>query len=230
MIRRPDSTPAQLPLDLRLEPQYDAANFLVSPSNEVAYEAVSQWPDWPDRLLLLVGPEGCGKTHLAHVWAGLSGAALVPGARLGDHAPDQLAALPALVIEDIDAAPFDEARLFHLVNMARENGMGLLFTAHRRPDLWHLRTPDLLSRLRLAPVAEISAPDDALLRALLVKLFIDRGLMVDTSVIDYLVVRIERSFAGARRIVEALDREALALGRRLTRAVALRVLEQIPQN
>jgi len=230
MSRRPDSTPAQLPLDLRLEPQYDAANFLVSPSNEAAYEAVSQWPDWPDRLLLLVGPEGCGKTHLAHVWAGLSGAALVPGARLGDHAPDQLAALPALVIEDIDAAPFDEARLFHLVNMARENGMGLLFTARRRPDLWHLRTPDLLSRLRLAPVAEINAPDDALLRALLVKLFIDRGLMVDTSVIDYLVVRIERSFAGARRIVEALDREALALGRRLTRAVALRVLEQIPQN
>lgn len=230
MSRRPARASAQLPLDLKLEPHYDAASFLVSPSNEAAFETVTLWPNWPDPLLLLVGPEGCGKTHLAHVWAGLSGAALLAGGELKDRAPDQLALLPALVIENLDATPLDEARLFHLVNMAREKGMGLLFTARRRPDLWSLRTPDLLSRLRLAPVAEIAAPDDALLRALLVKLFIDRGLMVDTSVIDYLVLRIERSFAGASRIVEALDREALALGRRLTRTVAMRVLEQIPQG
>ncbi len=219
--------PAQLPLDLELAPRYGEEDFLVGPSNERAYEFVGLWPDWPDRLVLVTGPEGSGKTHLAHIWAARTGAAIVPAARLGDKTPAALVEAPALVVEDCDRARWDEAHLFHLINLVRGHGTSLLLTARAAPDQWGLSTPDLISRLRLAPDTGIDAPDDALLRALMVKLFVDRQLIVDLSVVEFLLPRIERSFAGVARIVGALDREALALGRRVTRPVAAAVLERM---
>ena len=222
---RPKAT-AQLPLDLALNPSYAREDFLVGPSNEQAFEWIELWPGWPERMLVICGPEGCGKSHLAHVWATQASAMILPANRLADRDPAALSGAAALALEDCDTAPFDEARLFHLINTVRERGHSLLLTARTRPDHWGLTTPDLLSRLRLAPLVEIAAPDDALLRALMVKQFLDRQLVIDTSVVEYLLPRIERSFAGVAHAVATLDREALALGRRITRPIAAQILDR----
>ncbi len=136
-----------------------------------------------------------------------------------------LASAGALVLEDADQGGLDEPALFHLLNLIRSRKGYLLLTARSAPEAWALATPDLLSRLRLAPVAAIGAPDDALLRAVLVKHFIDRQLVVDVGTVEALALRMERSFAAARDIVERLDRLSLEHGRRITRAMAARLLD-----
>jgi chromosomal replication initiation ATPase DnaA len=218
--------PRQLTLDLPVEPRYGREDFLVSPSNMQAWSTFENWPGWPDRVLLLLGPTGAGKSHLAAIWAARTGARVLTASAL------PLADLPGLVrsrailVEDADAAGGVETELFHLLNLVRNSTTYLVITARQWPDSWGLTTADLLSRLRLAPAVEIGEPDDALVRAVLVKLFVDRQLVVDTSVVEYLALRIERSLDAARSVVEALDREALAQGRAITRPIAAEVLRR----
>ncbi|MDJ1157152.1 hypothetical protein QNA08_02725 [Chelatococcus sp. SYSU_G07232] len=219
--------PRQLPLDLPVEPRYGAEDFLVSPCNEVAYALIERWPEWPDRVVRLLGPDGSGKTHLAAIWAARACAWTVRAAELTEESVAELAPGGTVVVEDCDAGPRDEHAFFHLLNAVRGRGGHALLTARTPPDAWGLATPDLLSRLRLAPAVELGAPDDALLKAVLVKLFVDRQLVVDTSVVDYLAVRIERSLAVAQRVVALLDREALSRGRRITRAMATDVVQSL---
>ena len=216
--------PKQLAFDLPLDPRFGREDFLVSPSNEGAYAFIEAWPDWPDPLLRLEGPAGSGKSHLASSWATDAHSWRVQAAEVDAPGVPHLASKGALVIEDMDRGERDEAALFHLLNLVRERRGSVLITGASAPDAWGLRTPDLLSRLRLAPAIRLDAPDDALLRAVLVKLFVDRQLVVDTTVVDYISLRIERSLARAAEIVAALDREALSLGRRITRPMAARVL------
>ncbi|WP_342362443.1 hypothetical protein [Terrarubrum flagellatum] len=217
----------QLPLELPFEEKRGAEDFFVSASNEAAYAAIESWPDgWTDALLVLVGPEGAGKSHLAAIWAERAHAWRAPAVLRAGDVP-HLVSNGALLIEDADRARLDEAELFHLINVMRERGGFVLMTARTEPGSWGLSTPDLVSRLRRAPVAAIEAPDDGLLRALLVKLFMDRQLTVDTRVIETIISRGERSFAAARSIVDALDQEALAAGRRITRAMAQETIARL---
>jgi chromosomal replication initiation ATPase DnaA len=172
------------------------------------------------RTVLLRGPEGSGKSHLAAIWAREAGARTVaPHALDGADVPIALAT-GALVLENLAEGRFDEAALFHLLNLAREERAFLLITARTAPATWRIATPDLASRLRALPVVALTAPDDALLRAVIVKLFADRQLAVDEGLVTYLANRIERSFVAAKAAVEALDREALRLKRPVTRALA----------
>jgi chromosomal replication initiation ATPase DnaA len=212
--------PRQLAFDLPLDPRYGREDFLVSPSNERAYAQVERWPDWPDTVLRIEGPPGSGKSHLASIWATDARGWTVDARQVTGERVPHLVSAGALVIEDGDRGPLEEAALFHLLNLARERKASVVITASSPPDRWALRTPDLLSRLRLAPCVTLDAPDDALLRAVLVKLFVDRQLVVDTTVVDFLALRIERSLARAAEVVSALDREALSRGRRITRAMA----------
>src|SRR3712207_4177394 len=216
--------PKQLAFDLPLDPRFGAEDFLVSPSNEQAYGLIESWPDWPDTILLLVGPRGSGKSHLASIWATNAEAWTVDAAAITHDKVPHLVSNGALAIEDMDWGERDEAALFHLLNLAREKKASRLITCETPPDRWSLKTPDLLSRLRLAPSVALDAPDDALLKAVLVKLFVDRQLVVDTSVVDYISLRIERSLARASEVVAALDREALSRGRRITRPMAALIL------
>ncbi len=216
--------PKQLAFDLPLDPRFGREDFLVSPSNEVAYARVEGWPEWPDTILLVVGPKGSGKSHLASIWATSAHAWTIDAFEVSGERVPHLVSNGALVVEDADRGERDEAALFHLLNLARERRASLLITCQTPPDLWGLRTPDLLSRLRLAPSVSLDAPDDALLKAVLVKLFVDRQLVVDTSVVDYIALRIERSLAKAAEVVTLLDREALSRGRRVSRAIAAEIL------
>jgi chromosomal replication initiation ATPase DnaA len=222
--------PRQLPLALPVEEQFEEEDFLISPCNEEAYLTIDQWPDWPDGVLILQGPEASGKSHLAKIWAARSRAWSLSAEALTPDRVPRLVSNGTLVIEDCDHAALngalDEHALFHLLNAVREQRGFVLLTARQAPDLWGIQTRDLLSRLRLAPKVTLQSPDDALLGAVLVKLFLDRQLMIDTSVIEVLKARTERSLAAARVIVDELDREALARGRRITRAFVLEFLRE----
>lgn len=220
----------QLVLDLPVTPAYGAEDFLVGASNARAFGLVEGWPDWPDGLLRIEGPTGSGKSHLAAIWADRSHAAILPAASVTSDLVPSLAEMPALVLEDLDrgvgGGEGDERALFHLVNLAREHGRHLLITSASGPESCGLVTLDLVSRLRLAPSVTLEAPDDALLRAVLVKLFHDRQLSVDAPVIDFVAARMERSLGAAQTVVAALDREALSRGRRVTRVIAANILAE----
>jgi chromosomal replication initiation ATPase DnaA len=218
--------PRQLALDLPVEPNFDPDDFLVSPSNEAAYAAIEAWPDWTDRIRVLTGPAGSGKSHLGAVWRARSHAWTLGAAEVGEADVPHLVSSGALLLEDCDRGGLREAALFHLVNAARERGCFVLLTGRRPPGEWGLATADLVSRLRLAPLSVLDAPDDALLKAIFVKLFVERQLVVDTSLVDYLALRIDRSVPAARAIVERLDREALARRRRISRALVADVLRE----
>src|SRR5262249_43633578 len=160
-----------------------------------------RWPDWPARVLALVGPEGSGKSHLASIWAMESGARFMSARALAINALPEALATGALVLEDCAPDAIDERALFHLLNLVREDDGWMLITARTAPTLWSIALPDLASRLRAIPVATLDVPDDALLRAVMVKLFADRQLAVDEALIAYLLPRIGRSFAAARDAV-----------------------------
>ena len=216
----------QLPLALPHAPSYGREDFVPGPSNEVALKLIESWPAWPSPVVLLVGPSGSGKTHLVHIWATLADAEIIRAADLTANA--EVATGAEIAVEDVAPESVPEAALFHLINSVREARGSLLLTSRSPPDDWRVDLPDLRSRLRLAAPAALGAPDDELLRKVLVKLFADRQLMVDKAVIDYLISRMERSLSAAVSVVEALDREALAAGRSITRPMAAAVVSRMP--
>jgi len=194
------SVPRQLALALPHTESFAREDFLVGEPNYSALATIERWPDWPGRALLLIGPEGSGKSHLAGIWAEIAGARRIAARALGET--DLLAALAtgALVVEDVQGA-LDERAMFHLLNLTREEEGFVLITARAPVPSWNVGLPDLASRLRAIPSVTLAAPDDATLRAVLVKLFADRQLAVDESLIAYIVTRVERSFAAAREAV-----------------------------
>jgi DnaA regulatory inactivator Hda len=205
----------QLPLDLGHRPALGVADFLVAPPNQEAVAWLDRWPDWPAPALVLAGPAGSGKTHLAHVFAARAGAVQIAAAALVvARVPDLLGGAPAAALDDAERA--EEEAFLHLYNVLAERGGHLVVLAREPPARWGIRLADLRSRLLAAPVARLLPPDDALLSAVLVKLFADRQLQVGEAVIAYLLARIERSFAAAQAAVAALDRAALAAQRRVT--------------
>jgi chromosomal replication initiation ATPase DnaA len=220
------SSPRQLALALGHAESFAREDFLGGPSNAAALALIESWPDWPGRAVVLVGPEGSGKSHLAAIWAAEAGARFLAARSLAEaHLPAALAT-GALVVEDIAAGAFEERALFHLINLAREEQAYLLLTARNSPAGWSAGLRDLGSRLKVLPVVATAAPDDALLRAVLVKLFADRQLDVDESLLGFVVNRIERSFAAARAVVALLDREAMRQQRPLTKALAAGLLRE----
>jgi chromosomal replication initiation ATPase DnaA len=233
MAIRDTVPPKQLAFDLPADPRYGREDFLVGPANEAAYTLIEAWPNWPDTVCLLTGPPGSGKSHLASIWATRSHAWTARASEITAATVPHFLSNGALVIEDIDrigadgGVPRDEAALFHLLNLARERACPVLVTSATSVDGLGLTTADLRSRLRLAPGATILPPDDALLRAVLVKLFVDRQLVVDLAIVEALALRIDRSLGRAREVVTALDRDALSRGRRITKPLALAVLERL---
>jgi chromosomal replication initiation ATPase DnaA len=216
--------PRQLALALPHAERLTRDDFLESPANEAGLALIDSWPDWPSRIMLLVGPEGSGKSHLAAVWAEASGARSTSAQALTADAVPAALATGALVVDDLKPQGFDERAMFHLLNLARQDEAHVLMAARIPTSAFEVELRDLRSRLRAVPVVTLLPPDDLLLRALIVKFCADRQLVVDESVVSYLASRIERSTTAARQAVELLDTEALRLGRPVTRALAAELL------
>jgi chromosomal replication initiation ATPase DnaA len=188
---------------------------------------IDLWPNWPSTTLILLGPAGSGKSHLAAVWREMTGATVANPADIRAEAVPHLLEQAALVIEDAPGPSLAEPAFFHLLNLARELKAHILITAVLPPSAWGIVIPDLLSRLKAAPVAQLGAPDDALLRGVLVKLFTDRQIGVDEALVSYLVSRMPRELAAARRLVAEIDRRALEDRAEVTRSFAGKVLADI---
>jgi chromosomal replication initiation ATPase DnaA len=216
--------PRQLAFALPHAESLTRDNFLEGPANAAGLALVDSWPEWPNRIMLLVGPEGSGKSHLAAIWAEQAGARSTSAHALTPASVPAALATGALVVEDLNPSEVDERALFHLMNLAREDQAFVLITARVPPSAFQIELRDLRSRLRAAPTVSLLPPDDALFRALIVKFCADRQMAVDESVVSYLATRIERSYAAARRAVELLDSEALRLARPVTRALAAELL------
>ncbi len=222
--------PAQLTFDLVPRPALGAEDFLVSAANESALHIIERWPDWPHHAVVLEGPAQAGKTHLGQVWRLASGAETVAAPDLTGAQLTQLEAAGALLIENLERGIGDERILFHLLNAARENKRSLLLTSRVPVASLAIALPDLGSRLRAVPVVAISPPDTPLLKAVLVKHFSDRQLIVEPAVIDTIALRMERSMAMAEAVVAAVDQKALAMKRKVTRPLVLEVLAALGQS
>jgi len=224
MMNDGDGYAQQLTLDFPHRPALGVEDFFVSNSNRSAIELIDKWPNWPALTIYLEGPEACGKSHLAHVWQVTSKAVILSADCVSKSQLQLLESGQALVIEDIDKGIMDEQALFHLINLSKEQNFHLLFTASKAPGQIEIALPDLRSRIRALPVVRIDAPDEMLLRTMLIKQFQDRQLEISPNLIDYILPRMERSFSGALRLVERLDQLALSTGRRITRQFAGQVL------
>jgi chromosomal replication initiation ATPase DnaA len=212
----------QLRLAFEHHPATGPEDFMPAPGNREALAWLARWPDWPAPALVLHGPPGCGKSHLARIWATRTGARWLDGRALTDAEPSEHW---TAVLDDADPVA-DEGALLSIYNRLQERRGHLLITARRPVGAWTLRLPDLASRLRAAPAAAIGAPDDALLGAVLLKLFADRQLVVSEAVVEYLVRHMERSFDAARRVVADLDGASLRQQRPITVALARALLDQ----
>ncbi|MBC6406656.1 MAG: chromosomal replication initiator DnaA [Rhodobacteraceae bacterium] len=222
------SAPVQLTFGLPLRTALRRGDFFVSPANAVALQHIEQWPRWRGGKLVLCGPRGAGKTHLAHVWARCSGASFVAASDVAQSDVPVLASAP-LVVEDVPAIAADpqaQRAVLHLHNLSLAEGHALLFTGTGQPPHWGIGLPDLASRLSGALCVHLQPPDDALLCALLAKLFADRQLVPTAETIPYLVRHMERSFMAGQRIVAQLDRASMAQGRPITRRLAAQVLKE----
>ena len=217
----------QLGFDLPGVSALGRADFMVAPSNAMAVALIENWQDWPNRKLVLHGPAGAGKTHLTHVWATLSEATVVPASALASADVPELARSPVAVedVPDLKDDPAGQTALFHLHNLVLAEGQALLLTGTGAPAHWPLTLPDLVSRIAGTQSVALDAPDDALLTAVLAKLFADRQIIVKPELLSYLTRRIDRSFASARDVVARLDAASLAQKRPLTRALAAAVLD-----
>ena len=214
----------QLTFDLPAGVALTAGDFFVSEANAAAYVLVTHVDSWPERKLVLTGPEGSGKSHLARVFATNEDAIIIPADKLTG---DMTRPKKPVVIEDVETlTDFGETALFHLHNHMREAGLPLLITARSAPSRWTIALPDLASRMQAATPTVIGDPDDDLLTAIIMKLFADRQINPSPKVPSYLAARIERSFKAASDIVAAMDAASLRLKRDVNEKLAGQVLAQ----
>lgn len=196
----------QLSLPLPYRKAFDLEDFLLAPCNQEAVAWLDSYPRWPGHALMICGPKGCGKTHLAHIFS----ETIIEAADLTDtYLPEHVS---KIVIENIEKTA-DEKALFHLFNWTKEKGIGVLMTARSAPD-FHL--PDLVSRMSLVPKTAILPPDDALMYVVLSKAFAERFIFVPPAVLEYAVKQVERSFPAVHALIEAADTLSLSEGRRIT--------------
>lgn len=215
----------QLPLAFDHGTASGRDDLLISDRLATAVALIDSWPNWPSPVVILAGPPGSGKSHLAEIWREQSGAVPIKPFTGGDAA--RQAAEGPVLLEDADRAGFDEVELFHVINSVREHGTSLLMTSRAWPLSWPVALPDLRSRLKAATMVEIGSPDEALLSQVIVKLFADRQLNIDDKIVDYIVKRMERSCAAAQEVVDRIDRLALSRRTKITRALAAEVLGEL---
>lgn len=233
MSKKSSNINPQLPFDLSVPVTHRREDLIESKANEMAVSMLDSWPNWPGRVSVLAGPVGAGKTHIANVWADKAQAVICDCIDLAQNL-DQFVKLASangnFLIEDAGSGVIDETAMFHFLNAVKQGEGYCLITSRSWPITWDIKLADLASRLKAVQVFELSEPDDELLRQVMVKLFADRQLSIDEKVIDYCVLRMERSLESAGRLVEAIDAEALSRQSGISRTTASNALERLGMN
>jgi chromosomal replication initiation ATPase DnaA len=224
-----ETLPRQLPLALTHGEARSRDDLVVTAANEQAVALIECWPDWPAQVIILVGPAGSGKTHLADIWCAEAGARRFAPEAIGEDAIHAAAEGPVLV-DNADARNLDQTGLFHLINAIKGAGTQLLLTARSFSGAWGVELPDLASRLRAAATVEINEPDDMLLAGVIVKLFADRQVIIEPHVVQFLVRRMERSLSAAREVVALIDQMAMERKIRITRGLASEAAAMLEQR
>ena len=219
---------AQFPLDLLHRASMKREDFFVSGSNETAVNWIDCWPAWPSPTIIVVGPEGSGKTHLGKVWCNAADAVKIEKEEFGRG----INKVNRIFIDDVDKVSkhSSDKALFHLFNTISEEGGFILFTATLPPASWVRRLPDLTSRLAASPNIYIDFPDEKLISAVMLKMFADQRVFVSPEVMGYLLPRMERSFAAARDLVVKLNQASLSTKRKVTIPLASEVLSEIQKK
>ena len=228
----------QLALEFPHRPSLGREDFLISPCNQEAVTLVEQWPNWPYFALCIYGPIGCGKTHLANVFANQVANLThypykIPFIRAEqlklEKGRELLERNSCLVIENLEKLK-DEEALFHIYNMYRDEGGNILFTSEKAPARLNFKLPDLRSRMNIVPAVEIHEPDDDLLSALLVKLFLDRQIMPSPEIINYMVSNMPRSFEFARKLVTEVDNISLERKRAISTGIVREAISSLTKE
>ncbi len=233
MSKKSSSDSPQLPLDLSVPVAHTREDLIQSSANEMAIAMVDAWPEWPGRVSVLAGPVGAGKTHIASVWADKAKAVSCQSINLSNRL-DEFVKLASqggnFLVEDVGSGLIDETAMFHFLNAVKQGTGYCLMTSRSWPVEWNVELADLASRLKAVQVFELSEPDDVLLRHVMMKLFADRQLTVDDKIIEYCVLRMERSLESAGRLVEAIDEEAMSRKSSISRTTASQALERLGMN
>ena len=228
----------QIPLNFNPAPDYSRDDFMVSSCNLQAIRAIDSWPEWSFFSYVLYGPKGCGKSHLAHIFAEHVtriyykpiAVKIINAREITTHKVSSLhKESPFLVVEDLSPKANNEA-LFHLFNLYQNEGGHILFTSENAPARMHFTLPDLQSRLNIIPSIAISEPDDQMLTALIVKLLNDRQLMVTQDILNYIIQNMQRSFSFAIKLVEEIDFISLAKKRAVSTAIVKEAIEYLTTN
>ncbi len=221
-----EDRPRQMALELPVVNYGAREDIVEGAANSLALEMIDSWPQWPGLVVVLAGPVGAGKSHIAKVWANKADARIISMKHLSELGEDRANDRP-LLLEDAKPKIVHETELFHILNAKRALNTSIIITSRSWPSDWDIKLADLRSRLGAAQLIELGEPDDELLRKVLYKLFADRQLPVENNVIDYLVVRMERSIEAACQIVAQLDARGLAQKRKITRHLAAEILSGI---
>lgn len=191
----------QIALPLDWPQAQDESRFILSEANRAAFEHFRNWSLWPVKATMLTGPRRSGRSILARTFTDRV------GGRLFENADRH-----------------DEEELFHAWNAAQDSGRPIVMIVDEVPPKWQIKLPDLRTRLAITPIARIEQPDDALFKAIIQLLFADRGMHIPDEALKYIGDRVERSYWMAERVVEAIDRFAIAERSRLTLPTIRRAL------
>ncbi|WP_395463352.1 DnaA ATPase domain-containing protein [Wolbachia endosymbiont of Cantharis cryptica] len=192
----------QLNLFNNNQADYCWQNYIILDENKNVYNSVIDDLSW--KCLILFGPKGSGKTHLAHIWQSINNAIFINV----NNFISEIRYSNAFILEDIQNVQ-DEEMLLHCYNYMRENDKRLLITSSTSPKRLNFKLKDLSSRILSTVSVKIPPASEELLRIMLIKRFSDKQLKIDLKVINYILARIERSFCSVNKIIEKIDDESM---------------------